>query len=319
MGLQGPPHHLRPSSARPPGLRSSRSQLPGGAPRFLAAATSAPTSSAAPRGSRRCSGRPSATAIRRLPHDPPRLSTGRASPEPFTSDASCRMSVDRGGLQALLDLGEACADPLGSHDNPAARSRQASPPSLPGGRGVCHAPFRARAMVWPKRLDSIGAIPTSRCEWLASWVRVIEPARPRTSSPGSDSPSSQDSDATSVEPRTTVHDGPAFPRRTARPDTPDDATRCVSSNPATDSRNRAPAGCSAPGGSHARTRPRRGASASGPVARARNLALPDLPRCQPRLALRLVVTVLRDPSPSCEGTLWPRELKGRAWYQVDRG
>lgn len=163
-------------------------------------------------------------------------------------------------------------------------------PSLPRGeKRVCHAPFRARAMVWPKRLDSIGAIPTSRCEWLASWVRVIEPARPRTSSLGSDSPSSQDSDATSVEPRTTVHDGPAFPRRTTCPDTPDDATRCVSSNPATDSRNRAPAGCSAPGGSHTRTRPRRGASASGPVARARNLALPDLPRCaSPGLALRLV-------------------------------
>lgn len=210
-----------------------------------------PTSGAAPRGSRRGSGKPCATAIRRLPHDPPRLSAGKASPEPFTSDASCRMSADRGGLQVLLDLGD--ESPLtfwGHTDIPA----QPSPLSPEEERGFCHAPFRARAMVWPKRLDSIGATHTSRCEWLTSWVRVIKPVRPRTSSLGSDSPPSQDSDATFVERRIPVHDGRTFPRRTAHPNTPGDTKRCVSSNPATDSRNRAPAGCSAPGGPHVRVR-----------------------------------------------------------------
>lgn len=177
------------------------------------------------------------------------------------------------------------------------------------------------------------------------WGRVIKPIRPRTSSLGSDSPSSQDTDATSVEPRTLSREEPAFPRRTARPTTGDATKRCVSSNPATDSRNRAPAGCSAPGGSHARVaptvapvrRPRnesvetsrsssrttlelspKSAFTSGPVARDRNLALPSLaPLRPPRLALRQVVSVLPRPDvplarePSGEGGV------GTRWIAVD--
>jgi hypothetical protein len=187
------------------------------------------------------------------------------------------MSADRGGLQVLLDLGD--ESPLafwGHTDMP----DQPSPLSPEGERGFCHAPFRVRATTWPKRLDSIGATPTLRCEWLTWWVRVIKPVWSRTSSLGSDSPPSQDSDATFVERRTSVHDGPAFPRRTTRPDTPGNAKRCVSSNPATDSRNRAPAGCSAPGGPHARVAlapPFEGQCLENPI-----VAPGDLPSSRPR-------------------------------------
>lgn len=91
-------------------------------------------------------------------------------------------------------------------------------------------------MAWPERLDSIGAIATSCDEkWLASGVRVIEPTQPRTSSLGGGSPSCQDCDATSVEPRANPWTA-CVPVKDRRPHTRRVTKRCVSSNPATDSR-----------------------------------------------------------------------------------
>jgi hypothetical protein len=175
-----------------------------------------------------------------------RLGEPHPNPSPLTPPVACPRNGEASKSSSIL--GDESPLALSSHthmpDQPSPLSQKES--------GVCHAPFRVRATAWPKRLDSNSATPTSRCEWLASWARVNQPLRPRTSSLGSDSPSSQDSDATFVERRTPVHDGPAFPRRIARPDMPGDTKRCVSSNPATDSRNRAPAGCSAPGGPHVR-------------------------------------------------------------------
>jgi len=223
------------------------------------------------------------------------------------------------------------------------RNRRTHVPDQAFPFGFRHPPIRAFAAAWPERLDSTGAIATS-CDgkWLALWVRVIEPIRPRTSSLGGGSPSCQDCDATSVEPRAILADcqrsreGPLTAHKGV-------TKRCVSSNPATDSRkfehpldvrllvghtlglprpsppaqhprNKSVRALPGAAPEHALELSPENTSTSGPVTQARALALPQPCPAAPAPSLR-PWPMREDPTFLLRGTL----RRGRAWYQVDRG